>query len=362
MKVLNILNPVERGGGESMLMDLLTEKRVGIHEEVVLVSKCEYLTEQFDIMGINYKEIPFNIKNIPSSSKFKKLFNAFVQIIWLLANYRYLKRFDVTILHSFPIHFFSALLKNCVIVKHSVVGNKKLVNRFFAFFFRKAHKVIGVGPAVVQSLDAYYEIKSTEVWNPVASEYFDAPQLPSCEDDEEINLVHVGRLVHGKNQALSIRACSRLQEQTGKRVNLHIVGHGELETELKEIARDYSNIKVNFCGRLDKSEIINLVDKCDVGLLPSSAEGFGIAAAEYVIRSKPVVGLLESGLHNIFGNVGVFTTAETLDTAILDAIQLAKKVEFSDAVSLMKERLSVSSVKDRYIGIYEEACGPILKS
>jgi hypothetical protein len=87
----------------------------------------------------------------------------------------------------------------------------------------------------------------------------------------------------------SIAAVGRLLERQVA-VTLDIVGDGEDLPRLRQIARQAGAAHaVTFHGRLETERVKRLYEGCDIFVLPSGAEGFGIVYLEALAYGKPVI-------------------------------------------------------------------------
>jgi glycosyltransferase involved in cell wall biosynthesis len=70
-----------------------------------------------------------------------------------------------------------------------------------------------------------------------------------------------------------------------------IAGDGDDRTRLEELARKHGlSDRVIFKGGVSDKELVELYKSCDVFLMPSSQEGFGIVFLEAMAFKKPVIG------------------------------------------------------------------------
>ncbi|ASN04228.1 glycosyltransferase family 4 protein [Virgibacillus necropolis] len=124
---------------------------------------------------------------------------------------------------------------------------------------------------------------------------------------QDIKLLFIGLLNKNKNIEMIIRACYQLYEK-GYKISLHIIGSGPLEHRLKVLTkrlRIENNIK--FYGFInDKVRIARIMDECDVYVMPSHYETFGLVYIEAMTRGLPVVYSMGQGIDGFFedGEVG----------------------------------------------------------
>ena len=117
---------------------------------------------------------------------------------------------------------------------------------------------------------------------------------------EAFVLLNIGRLHRQKNQKFLLRLLTSLPD-----VYLIIIGEGELHNELKfeAINLGVSN-RVKFLGEVPHSQIINLIQMCDVFTFPSFYEGLSIALLEVMQAGLPVITNDIPSTQEIVGNAG----------------------------------------------------------
>jgi glycosyltransferase involved in cell wall biosynthesis len=139
-----------------------------------------------------------------------------------------------------------------------------------------------------------------------------------------LRIITVGRLVQVKNQKLLIRAFSEVIKSFPD-AELVIVGGGPLRNELEDCVDSLGIRKqVHFLGEIPREEVYSQLAISDLFALPSSSEGFCVAAVEAMATGLPVVASDIDVLHDVVGEPGVF--ADPNDPA-----------EFADALIALVE-------------------------
>lgn len=83
-------------------------------------------------------------------------------------------------------------------------------------------------------------------------------------------------------------------------LDLFLVGDGPLRSQLEELARSLSlEARVRFLGSRDRPEIATLLHGCELFVLPSKSEPFGIVILEALACRKPVVATKTGGIPEI---------------------------------------------------------------
>ena len=133
--------------------------------------------------------------------------------------------------------------------------------------------------------------------NGIDAAWWRAPRAP--RDPSVLELVTVMRL-NPKKRPLALvplmRQLERLMPE-GPRARLSVAGDGPQRGKLERaIARHGLGDRVRVLGRLDRSQIRDLLARSDVFVLPTVRESFGLAALEARCAGLPVVARAESGV------------------------------------------------------------------
>ncbi len=115
-------------------------------------------------------------------------------------------------------------------------------------------------------------------------------------------VVMVGRLEERKRPGVVVDAFRRLSDRTPT-PNLTLIGDGPLRPEIERRAPD--NVRVR--GYVPDEELVEAVERAQVGVFLARREDFGIAPIEYLAAGTPVVGVDEPNTSNqvVDGETGV---------------------------------------------------------
>jgi glycosyltransferase involved in cell wall biosynthesis len=91
-----------------------------------------------------------------------------------------------------------------------------------------------------------------------------------------------------------LRAAARL-DQEGIVFRLVMVGSGEMETELRDLARHLGLRNVHFAGFVNQAALPRVYAACDVFVLPSENEPWGLAVNEAMCAALPILASSEIG-------------------------------------------------------------------
>lgn len=111
-----------------------------------------------------------------------------------------------------------------------------------------------------------------------------------ARDLEKLRFVFIGRLVDWKAVDQLLLSFRQVLNQTGKDIELHIVGDGPLGNELKDLAGNLELAgKVVFHGFVPQKECPAILSKCHVLVLPSIYECGGAVVLEAMAMSMAVI-------------------------------------------------------------------------
>ena len=102
-------------------------------------------------------------------------------------------------------------------------------------------------------------------------------------------MLYFGRLEYEKGVHEAIAALPRIR-RTHPGATLTVAGDGTQQDWLIEVARKHKVLKcVRFIGEVDHDQLLELLHRTDVAILPSHYEPFGIVALEAAAAGAPLV-------------------------------------------------------------------------
>lgn len=117
---------------------------------------------------------------------------------------------------------------------------------------------------------------------------------------EASRILYVGGLTRSKGVDYLLKAAKRLTETLHRPVEFLLVGEGEYERRAKLLTKELGIASVvTFIGKRPNPEIPLWINACDLLVLPSLSEGFGVVLIEAMACGKPVVGTRCGGPEDI---------------------------------------------------------------
>lgn len=170
---------------------------------------------------------------------------------------------------------------------------------------------------------------------------------------EDVVLLGVGRLEPQKDFSLLLSAFSLLSDNS----TLLIVGQGSLDESLKLLCNELGIAsKVIFLGA--RHDIPHIMSACDIFVLSSAWEGFGLVVAEAMACQRLVVATDSGGVSEVLGDCGFLVPPRRCDlliNSLRDAMALdnVKASEYGvKARARVLENFSVINMSSKYINVY----------
>ncbi|KUO72799.1 MAG: glycosyl transferase family 1 [Desulfosporosinus sp. BRH_c37] len=135
-------------------------------------------------------------------------------------------------------------------------------------------------------------------------------------------LLTVGFLRPDKGHAVVLKALPELVREFPD-LEYRIVGDGSERVKLEALTEELGlGRHVVFLGSLPHHEAMNEMSKCDIFILPSWNEAFGIVYLEAMAHGKPIIGTLGEGISELLAKEGIGRAVPAKDVlAIKKAIR-----------------------------------------
>lgn len=223
-------------------------------------------------------------------------------------------------------------------------------------FYKKIDNIICVSKVAKVSFDERYidlKSKTSVIYN-----FYDADKIKKLSEGEtifnnnEFNILSVGRLVEEKGYERAIEVFYRLREE-GYKFKWYIIGDGILRGKLQEKVKSLRLENTVYLLGIKKNPY-PYIKQCDLFFLPSLYEGFPTVTIEAKILEKPVLSTEVSGIKEqiINGETGIIVDNNDykIYEGIKDLIDNNKLREF------IKNNKKISEITDnstKYIKLLE---------
>lgn len=184
----------------------------------------------------------------------------------------------------------------------------------------------------------------------------------SVNNDDKFIFLSVGNFNSRKRFKLTIRAFTEAFHDN-KLVKLQLVGGGPLYNELKEYVSCLGmNDSIEILGSKTREDISILMKNCDVFVLPSTFETFGVVYIEAFACGKPVIATRNGGADYLVNNKnGILIDVDNLQQLINAMRYINKNINEYDKKYISSECLKqysqesiVSKLTNLYVNTLKE--------
>ena len=193
--------------------------------------------------------------------------------------------------------------------------------------------------------------------------YNGIPELPFSHNkqiDDVIRFICVGSLSDRKNQKALIEAMTLLKPTLRDKMQLILVGDGEVRTDLELLAKQNNLTNVIFMGSC--TNVPELLKAADVFILASKDEGLPISIIEAMREGLPIIGSRVAGIPEqiIEGRSGyvIGTTASSVADAYAEMLSKTKDelaVMGRESYNLFLEKFTEDSMFNKYMHVFTDA-------
>lgn len=262
---------------------------------------------------------------------------------------------------------FNSLFRKKTI--YTVHGSYKFLSKINAlllyFIFKYSNKVVFVNKMLYDLLpDRYKSIIKNRyeiILNGVEVEYkykrVDIYKKFNVKRNDII-CFHPARFVKEKNHINLIKAIEPIVKQNPN-IKLYLAGDGKLKSEIISLIDELKlQNNVILLGLIDRDDVYNFLEKCEIFLMPSISEGLNIAFLEAIsMRCKIVVSDIEQFTYPLKHynldakklNITLVNplNIESIRDGIKNSLNIKRKIDYSP------KEFSLHKMIDRYKQIYK---------
>ncbi|MBW6410893.1 glycosyltransferase [Clostridium weizhouense] len=250
-----------------------------------------------------------------------------------------------------------------VITEHSSLEYAKYLKESYKKYiyeaYEKAACLIAVGNGLKTELNQYIDRDIKVIHNMVDLSLFNINDKMK-EDKVEFKFFSCAFLEEGKGMELLLKAFKEAFK--GQNVTLNIGGDGSLKPLLEKIIIDLEmKSQINLLGALSREEVAYEMKNCDVFVLPSEHETFGVVYIEALACGKPVIGAKNGGAEDIIKEDNGLIIEKNNKEELVFALKNIKKNYYKynkdnirkNAVFNYSEKVLVKNLKGVYKKVYE---------
>ena len=303
MRILHVINGLETGGAEKLITDTVPLlKKQGCEVEVLL---------------LNGKDTPFKKLLQKNGIKIIALGNSYYNPLAILKMIPLLKNYDLVHAHLFPSFYFVALATFFSLKKPKLMftehntSNRRLEQPVLflleKFIYSRYEKIICITQEVKNVLLEKLQIPSRKlvvIENGINLYEINAANAADRShfglSGKQKLIIMVAGFRHQKDHNTLLRALKLLPSN----YKLLLVGDGDKRLEIEENIKKLG-IEENVMLLGIRTDVYALIKMCDIAVLSSHWEGFGLAAAEAMACGTPTIASNVEGLAQVVNNGGL---------------------------------------------------------
>lgn len=178
----------------------------------------------------------------------------------------------------------------------------------------------------------------TIISNGVDGSFFH-PDESKVRGKKQCQLLFVSRLIEGKGLQYVIPYMDKINRESGKLVQLTIVGDGPYRENLQHLVKQYEvEDYVKFVGMKNKEELLPYYQQADIFILPSLSEGMPNVVLEAMATGLPIVMTPCGGSKELVDDNGFIASTEEFVQRIIELCKDEEKRKIFGACSLERTR------------------------
>ncbi|UQD55566.1 glycosyltransferase [Flavobacterium sp. K5-23] len=360
MKIIHIINSLESGGAEKLLLETLPYyNNSGIQADLLVLKDvdCPFMTA---------------LKAAECCSIYSLGKHSVYNPITIFKIIPFLKKYDIAHVHLFPTQYWVVLAKlfsfskiKLVLTEHNTTNPRKenyFLRNIDRFFYRFYDKVVCVSEEILNTFQKYTRLEKTKfikIENGInlneiykATPYLKS-EISSLWKDQDILLIQVSRFSKQKDQKTVINALKFLP----KEVKLLLVGDGVLRKSCENLVQKLDlNGRVIFMGL--RMDIPQLLKTADISILSSNWEGFGLVAVESMAAGKPFVASNVPGMSDIVKGGGILFEKGNIKELVFFIEKLINNQsyynEIANACKTKSKQYDIQFMEEKHLELYKK--------
>jgi N-acetyl-alpha-D-glucosaminyl L-malate synthase BshA len=249
----------------------------------------------------------------------------------------------------------------------TLVGREASYEPVVSWSINNSNAVTAVSKSLVEDTLEHFQVKREVLmipnfidfdrFNKKPKEHFKKAIAPN---NEKI-LVHTSNFRKVKRVDDVIRLFHIVQHEIPSK--LLLIGDGPERSNIEKTCRELKVCdKVTFLGKQEAIE--EILSVCDLFILPSERESFGLSALEAMACEVPVIstnagGLAEVNIHGKTGYTSEIGNYEEMAQFALDLLQNEEKLEsFRHAALEQAKKFNLEDIRLQYIELYQKLIKP----
>lgn len=378
MRVLYIMNNVDKGGAALAFKDLIDEiiKNHSYIKPVILLAKKNSLAQYFIEKNVEVHVVNFN--NFLTTERNPKIMWKFILLTrYLISKKKFLEKVEnkidfntIDLIHSNLNRFDCGAL---ISKKHSIPHIWHIREHGDIDF--KLQNILMQNPIeYMNSFGSYFVAISESVskkWKTAGinniSTIYDGIKIHNIDikknNNKKVMLIFLGGITETKGQDQFLKLISKLPKEYLNRIHIDFYGNGD-RYYIKRLTKKYYFLNEHFNFFNYRNDILKQISNYDIGVNASYAEGFGRVTVEYLEQGLFVLASNSGASPEIVSNkkLGVlfdFTNDSQENIKILKEVidKEVFNIESEYRKNFIKLNFSIQKHTTEIIKLYKKALG-----
>lgn len=168
-----------------------------------------------------------------------------------------------------------------------LMNNQRIKERIVKTYYN-ANKVIAVSKGLMDEMKSFINRNILVIPNFIDVNYFKS-SIKNNNGKEVLKLLFIGALEERKGLDVLIKAMGIVRDKK-KNAYLKIIGEGHNKSIYVKLSEKIGvSNEISFLGFKNREEVRNYLEECDIFVLPSRKETFGVVLIEALSMGKPVI-------------------------------------------------------------------------
>lgn len=235
--------------------------------------------------------------------------------------------------------------------------NKKLLIEYEEIL-KDAKYVISVSPSIQKKIKKIFNIDTITIPHGIEEKVIEYKKSTFSNINEStLKICCCAQFIKRKNIDWVINSINSIHTPKTK-LELIIIGDGPLKNELHNLCKNKENII--FTGHLKHNEVLNIFKECDLFILPSESETFGMVYLEAAAKGCIIVGLKNTGLDGYFThmkNSFYIDSEKSLKVLLADILNGKFNLEAikENSYNLINKEFTWKKVIKSYLNLYKNS-------
>lgn len=247
-----------------------------------------------------------------------------------------------------------------IITEHSSAYGLDLISKFDEKHIKKALEsadlVIAVGQALKKDIQKYIPDKEIKI----IPNIIDTNKFKKKQKENNNKFIFFSLAYLNKNKGMDVLIKSFAKAFKGdKATELIIGGEGKEKENLNKLILELGvESQIHLIGSLNRNQVVEQMNNCDVFILTSRHETFGVVYIEALASGKPVIATKCGGPEEIITeDNGLLVEIDNVKEIVDAMLQIKNEYEKYDSEKIMnncKEIYSSTVISEQLYNIYKE--------